>query len=242
MVWKLCVYDEKHSTLMKKYTVKLSQRIALVYLPPKLASWRYERGSRSLVDNLAPKKDMIEENKQEITKDDENEEQDDYKEGDVPEEIDQVVDILLDGLGDSNTSVRWSSAKGLGRIAQRLPYDFANEIVFAVLELFSPIESDSTWNGACLAIAELSRNGLILPKKIKHVIPSIVKSLSYDYKKGNRNVGLHVRDSACYVFWALSRAYNAGVMSSFSHFIACSLINTALFDREISCRRFYFQF
>ena len=40
------------NTILTKLKVKLAQRIGLIYLKPKVAKWRYERGFRSLADNL----------------------------------------------------------------------------------------------------------------------------------------------------------------------------------------------
>ena len=42
----------KASTLQRKLTMKLSQRVGLQYLPPRVAKWRYQRGQRSLLDNM----------------------------------------------------------------------------------------------------------------------------------------------------------------------------------------------
>lgn len=47
-----------------------------------------------------------------------------------------VVEALLTGLGDKDTVVRWSAAKGLGRVAGRLPRALAEDVVGSVLEDF----------------------------------------------------------------------------------------------------------
>ena len=44
--------------------------------------------------------------------------------------------------------------------------------------------------------------------RVISVVPIIVKSLSYDEKRGHNSVGAHVRDAACYVCWAFARAYD----------------------------------
>ena len=80
----------------------------------------------------------------------------------------RIIDALLQGLCDADTIVRWSAAKGLGRIAARLPSSCVEDVNNAILELFSPLQSDSGWQGACLAVAEVARQGLLpmhrLPK------------------------------------------------------------------------------
>lgn len=35
--------------------------------------------------------------------------------------------------------------------------------------------SDYTWHGACLAIAELARRGLLLPERLSEIIPWVGK-------------------------------------------------------------------
>ena len=42
----------KASTLTRKLACKLTQRIGLLFLKPRVVSWRYDRGARSLEDNL----------------------------------------------------------------------------------------------------------------------------------------------------------------------------------------------
>lgn len=45
------------------------------------------------------------------------------EEVDVPEELEDIVEALLCGLRDRDTVVRWSAAKGIGRITERLPQE-----------------------------------------------------------------------------------------------------------------------
>lgn len=39
----------------------------------------------------------------------------------VSEGLEEVLEVLLQGLNDSDTIVRWSAAKGVGRITSKLP-------------------------------------------------------------------------------------------------------------------------
>jgi hypothetical protein len=46
--------------------------------------------------------------------------------------------MLLTGLRDKDTIVRWSVAKCVGRVTGCLPQELADEVVAQVLELFRP--------------------------------------------------------------------------------------------------------
>ncbi len=43
--------------------------------------------------------------------------------------------------------------------------ELGDEVVEAVLNLFSDAERDAAWHGGCLALAELARRGLLLPHR-----------------------------------------------------------------------------
>ncbi len=43
--------------------------------------------------------------------------------------------------------------------------ELADEVLEAVLDLFSDGERDAAWHGGCLALAELARRGLLLPHR-----------------------------------------------------------------------------
>ena len=104
-------------------------------------------------------------------------------------------------------------------------------------DLFSETETDSSWHGGCLALAELCRRGLLLPERLDKYVPKLEKALLYDVNKGNHSVGAHVRDSACYVVWSFARAYAPEIMKPHVQTLSTKLINLSLFDREVNCRR-----
>ena len=41
--------------------------------------------------------------------------------GSMPEEVEEAAGTLLSALNDCDTVVRWSAAKGIARLAERLP-------------------------------------------------------------------------------------------------------------------------
>ena len=45
--------DPSNLTVRRKLLTKLFQRIGLTFLPPRIAKWRYQRGQRSLLQNLS---------------------------------------------------------------------------------------------------------------------------------------------------------------------------------------------
>ncbi|XP_036125871.1 tubulin-specific chaperone D isoform X1 [Molossus molossus] len=226
-----CRIPDSNHTLLRKLRVKLVQRLGLTFLKPRVAKWRYQRGCRSLAANLqAYTQSQREPPMHTKTPDSE--------EGyDVPEEVENVIEQLLVGLKDKDTVVRWSAAKGIGRVAGRLPQELADDVVGSVLDCFSFQETDNAWHGGCLALAELGRRGLLLPPRLPDVVPVILKALTYEEKRGACSVGDNVRDAACYVCWAFARAYEPQELTPFVAKISSALVIATVFDRNVNCRR-----
>lgn len=221
-------------SLERKMLCKLCQRAGLVLLPPREASWRYSRGLRTLLPQSSGTATAV---VVETTTVHSNE-TDEEEAFAIPDEVEDIVGNLLKFLVDEDTIVRWSAAKGLGRVCMRVSKLFGADIVNAVLELFDAEEqTDVVWHGACLALAELSRRGLILPEMLPNVVPFIWQALVFDSSKQQQSIGANVRDSACYVCWAFARAYPPSSMQGFIANLSRSLLITTLFDREINCRR-----
>lgn len=218
------------TTLVSKLLTKLFQRIGMTFLPPRIANWRYMRGHRLLLQNslnAAPKKD----------EESEVEEDNNEVEAQYASEMEEVIEVMIVALQDNDTIVRWSGAKGIGRITMRLSKDLADDVVQAVIDLFADPEADGQWHGGCLALAELSRRGLLLPERLEEVIPIIERAMHFDILRGQHSIGAHVRDAACYVCWAFARAYSPTIMKPYIDQLSAAMLVTAVYDREINCRR-----
>lgn len=78
--------------------------------------------------------------------------------------------------------VRYSAAKAVARIAERLPMDFVDQVLQQVLQLFTihslgaatlydmPAIAEATWHGASLACAEMARRSLVTDSRLGEVI------------------------------------------------------------------------
>lgn len=217
------------SIIVRKLLVKLFARIGCAHLPPRIATWRYQRGKRLLVENLRGGEGVS--SLEEVS----NTKECDLFE--IPDQVEDAMDQLLRSLTDPATIVRWSAAKGIGRLTERLPGVCADDVLDAILCICSDPERDKAWHGACLALAELARRGLLLPTRLGEVVPIVVCAIMYDVRRGQHSVGTHVRDASCYVCWAFARAYAPSVLRPFVKELSAALILTSLFDREVNCRR-----
>ncbi|KAK0164401.1 hypothetical protein PV328_003034 [Microctonus aethiopoides] len=222
------------NSLVRKFAIKVVQRIGYVLLRPKLATWRYQKTAQkiSILSDSDNDSEVIEHH--ENIKDNSTIDNDDQ---DIPPIIEDVIEQLIRELSDKEIDIRWSSAKGIGRITSRLPIDLADDVVGFVLNLFSGREQDTSWHGGCLALAELGRRGLLLPHRLNEVIPLVTKALVFEEPRAYGSLGSTVRDAACYVCWSFARAFESHVFQPYVKQIAATLLIVTCFDREIKCRR-----
>ncbi|GFY94218.1 ARM repeat superfamily protein [Actinidia rufa] len=172
------------SSLLRKYLMKLSQRIGLTCLPHRSPSWRYMAQGRhsTLGENISQNvSKRIDDPCDLVANVDSpsNPSCPQEEDMDVPEIVEDIIELLLSGLRDTDTVVRWSAAKGIGRVTSRLTYTLSDEVLSSVLELFSPGEGDGSWHGGCMALAELARRGLLLPISFPKVVPVVVKVIHF---------------------------------------------------------------
>lgn len=169
---------------------------------------------------------------------------------DVPEQVDDYIANLMDALQDKDTVVRYSAAKGLSRLCSRLPMSFVEQVSGAITDMFSinipdflgekkdlSNVSEFTWQGCCLALAELARRGLLVGENLSEKLEWVEKALMFDVRRGAHSVGTGVRDAACYVLWAIARAHEAESIRPMAKRLSHRLVCVALLDRDISIRR-----
>ncbi|EFN69536.1 Tubulin-specific chaperone D [Camponotus floridanus] len=227
--------NDNPADLIRKFETKVIQRIGLVLLKTKVASWRYQKMSRpiNIMPNIQVNNIDNIDNVTDITKTISN----DNEDQEVPPAIEDIIEQLIQSLRDKVITIRWSAAKGIGKITARLPVDLADDVLGFVLNLFSGCESDSAWHGGCLALAELGRRGLLLPHRLSDVIPVVLQALVFDEPRAYGSIGYLIRDAACYICWSFPRAYDPHVFEPYVKEIAAMLLVVTCFDREINCRR-----
>lgn len=152
--------------------------------------------------------------------------------------VEMSIDALITALDDQDTIVRWSGAKGVGRVSSKLPSSFLSQVIEWILEqMNSALATENSWHGGCLALAELTRRDLIPRCKVSDTIPVVEKGLEFEIRRGYTSVGSNVRDAAAYVCWALARTQSKEEIRGAVLTLAPILMTTACYDREVNCRR-----
>ena len=269
-IWEHCILlaqmnntsniDEKRQhqpAVLRKLLVKLFARVGCAHLKPRLAEWRYERGRRSLLENLVNSNNKsFDESKLGSNTANCNYKDDvevttqlapnspSYFDSSyfftIPPQIEDATGLLLHYLQDPSTNIRYTAAKNLGRITERLPEICSQDILDAIFILFDHYDDwySTSWHGGCLALAELARRGLLLPERLDQSVKAVLRAMTFDKQKNSLMViGAQVRDAACYACWAFSRAYSPEVLAPYIRPLTEGMICTALFDRELNCRR-----
>ncbi|VDM98063.1 unnamed protein product [Thelazia callipaeda] len=217
---------------VKKFAVKVAQRLGMVFLKPKIAKWRYDRGNRCLdFMNACSNK-----RQESIFLESEDFSDEVYE---VPHgELEAVLDTILRALRDRYTDIRWTGAKGVGRIVSRLRKSHANDVLSNIFKFnFDSLAGNAAWHGGCLAVAELARRGFLPLEKLPDVLGIVKNALVFEEPQGHHALGANVRDAACFICWSLARAFRPLDLKIYIEQIASSLVCAALFDREINVRR-----
>ncbi|UXI18699.1 60S ribosomal protein L14 [Sarcoptes scabiei] len=224
--------DFDHEKLVK-LSLKLIGRCALVYLKPsENVSWRYRCGKRAMkpLSILAIESKPIQ--SYSYLNDCHPEKMD------LPNHFENMIRILLKNLANESTIVRFTVAKYLASICDRLTEDRSDQVINHVLQLCSSSDNDDNlWHGCCLTLAEIVRRGYFKAKYFPDLVEILEKAFFFEKIKGSFVCGENIRDAACYICWSLVRSYDCNLIDPFVNRLASLLINVVCFDKAINCRR-----
>ena len=110
--------------------MKLLTSLGLTYLKPRVAVWAFRKKQKSLTSNLAgcTKTSMMTNTHLAVegksadgnTKNNGAEDDTSYYSDVNKDNLEEIIDILIEGLTEKETTVREEASKGLGQIAGRL--------------------------------------------------------------------------------------------------------------------------
>lgn len=170
--------------------------------------------------------------------------------------IEDIVGNLLERLSGRDTIVRLAASKQLANVTQCLPEEMQPDIIDMVfstvledipelndspenlryLDQFNSV-SLTQWHGTLLLIAEFLRRRLnLLTEKYDDIVQIVQAGLIFEQRKLTYAAGSNVRDAACFVAWALFRAFTDIPANIFESLIE-ALAAASSFDREINIRR-----
>uniref|UniRef100_A0A0N4Z6R1 Tubulin-specific chaperone D n=1 Tax=Parastrongyloides trichosuri TaxID=131310 RepID=A0A0N4Z6R1_PARTI len=225
--------------ITKILTTKLVQRIGLSFLKPRNVKWKYSRGFRSLENTLKARKNdnIIKEEEEEKDNEDIDEEDSLDCNEEQLQKLEIILATLLNGLRDPVSFVRNNSAKGLGRVTARLTKDFADDVVNGIFQGCFDDYDTISWHGGCLALAEMTYRGFLLPNRLGEMINILEKAIVWEEGNGIMRQNEAVRDAATFISWAIARTYSPELVKPYVQRLATHLVTVSLFDKELNVRR-----
>jgi hypothetical protein len=149
--------------------------------------------------------------------------------------IEEIIERLLNALGDRDTAVRFGASKSLAVVARKLDPDMAGDVLEAVMSVYEediffdpPIAkpgqrqrkvltavAPERWHGATLTLATFLRQRAVRSTEVMtRVVECIVEALKFEQRRSTFAVGGNVRDAACYAAWSLARSYTTAELEA----------------------------
>ncbi|ORY09655.1 tubulin folding cofactor D C terminal-domain-containing protein [Clohesyomyces aquaticus] len=136
-------------------------------------------------------------------------------------DIAEVIEYLLETVGDGDTPVRYAASKALSIITMKLDTEMAGEVVDAILgELNENVYwqgqkrnlsgvSPLKWHGLTLTLSHLLYRRALSPAQLPEILNALLLAHAFEQRSATGgSQGTNVRDAACFGIWALSRRYS----------------------------------
>lgn len=141
--------------------------------------------------------------------------------------LEDVIDHLLQSLGDRDTPVRYAAAKAISLIISELEPEMGHEVIQAVLDTFkediprSAVGIDYQtvnalkWHGLTLTLSHALFKRSASPSQLLDILNALVSALNFEQRTATgSSVGTNVRDAANFGIWSLSRRYTSNELLS----------------------------
>ena len=141
--------------------------------------------------------------------------------------LEEVIDHLLQSLGDRDTPVRYAAAKAISLIITELEPDMGHEVIQAVLDTFKEDIPRSTkgidyqtanalkWHGLTLTLSHALFKRSASPSQLPDILNALVSALNFEQRTATgSSIGTNVRDAANFGIWSLSRRYTSDELLS----------------------------
>lgn len=141
--------------------------------------------------------------------------------------LEDVIDHLLQSLGDRDTPVRYAAAKAISLIILELEPEMGHEVIQAVLDTFkediprnaSSIDYQTVnalkWHGLSLTLSHALFKRSASPAQLPDILNALVSALNFEQRTATgSSIGTNVRDAANFGIWSLSRRYTSDELLS----------------------------
>jgi hypothetical protein len=141
--------------------------------------------------------------------------------------LEEVIDHLLQSLGDRDTPVRYAAAKAISLIISELEPEMGHEVIQAVLDTFKEDIPRSTkgidyqtvnalkWHGLTLTLSHALFKRSASPSQLPDILNALVSALNFEQRTATgSSMGTNVRDAANFGIWSLSRRYTSDELLS----------------------------
>ncbi|KAF2658782.1 hypothetical protein K491DRAFT_766476 [Lophiostoma macrostomum CBS 122681] len=139
---------------------------------------------------------------------------------DASDLLEQIIQFLLESLGDGDTPVRLAASKALSMITMKVDEAMAGDIFDAIkasldenVFMQGPRRNLNAvnalqWHGLVLTLSHLLYRKAVRATQLGDILEHLLLALAFEQRSAQGgSIGTNVRDAACFGIWSWSRRY-----------------------------------